>query len=98
MNENQRMKNAAGLTEAKERDQYEGEYNGPDFDMAWGTMKKGRLYLAVSVPYEGHTFYEVPNGTKMKDFKKGGKYREWVVRNDLDDYDKIDFIFKCLDQ
>ena len=41
------------------------------------TMQKGKTYLAWYVAYEGHSFYLVPNGTKLSDFERGGKFFDW---------------------
>ena len=57
----------------------------------------GKLYLAVSIPYEGHIFYEVPSNTKIIDFLDGGKHYKWA-QEQHERCNGIDFIFKCVDQ
>ena len=83
MNEKDKLQHLAGINS-------EATTKQPEFEM---NPVKGKTYLAASEPYEGDIYYEVPNGTKMKDFMKGGKFYEWITTNR---HQVPEFIFKCI--
>lgn len=43
-------------------------------------LRVGKTYVAIREPYEEHMFYEVPQGTTLKDFKGTGKYWPWFEK------------------
>ena len=63
---------------------------------SWETRpERGKTYVVMTIPHEGHSFYLVPNGTKKKDFGPGGKFYEWT--QDYDPRMSITCIVKVTD-
>ena len=66
----------------------------PRYELKWEfNPRKGKTYVAISEPYEGDAYYEVPTNAKLRDFDSGGKYDAFVKA--IHPKAVASFIFKC---
>lgn len=72
MNEIDRIKELSGINEASSDISVSFRYATPE------DFRKGKTYIAVMHRQGVANWYQVPEGTKLKDFDMGGKYNRWL--------------------